>query len=46
MATSDLSVYDTKCFINLLGKASKMMKNAVYFVVGAFLIAKLFKTLF
>ena len=33
---------DTKFFIDLLGRAFKVMKNSVYFIVIAFLIAELF----
>ena len=37
------SVYDTKSFISLLGRAFKMMKNGIYFIAIAFLVAELFK---
>ena len=40
-----LSVYDTKFFISLLQRAFKMMKNGVYFIVIADLVAELFKIL-
>ena len=40
-----LSVYDMKYFISLLGRAFKVMKNGVYFIVIAFLVAELFKIL-
>ena len=39
------NVRDTKFFISLLGRAFKMMKNGVYFIVIAVLVAKLFKIL-
>ena len=32
-------------FINVLGRAFKVMKNGVYFIVIAFSVAKLFKIL-
>ena len=38
MVTSDLSVYDMEFFINVLGKAFKMMKNAVYLIAKAFFV--------
>ena len=34
-----------KYFISLLGRAFKVMKNGVYFIVIAFLVAELFKIL-
>ena len=37
------SVYDTKCFINLLGRAFKGMKNGIYIIVIALLVTELFK---
>ena len=40
-----LSVYEAKYFISLSGRAIKMMKNGVYFIVIAFLVAELFKIL-
>ena len=40
-----LSVYEAQYFISLLRRAIKMMKNGVYFVVIAFLVAELFKIL-
>ena len=39
------SAYDTKFFINLFERAFKMMKNGVYFIVIALLVAELFKNL-
>ena len=39
------SVYDTKFFISLLGRAFKVMKDSIYFIVIAFLVAELFKIL-
>ena len=36
---------DMKFFIDLLGRAFKVMKNGVYFIVIAFLVAELFKVL-
>ena len=38
-------MYDTKFFINVLGRAFKVMKNGVYFIVTAFSVAELFKIL-
>ena len=41
-------VYMTRFFffiINLLGRAFKVMKNGVYFIIIAFLVAELFKIL-
>ena len=38
-----MSVYDTKFFTNLLGRAFRAMKNGVYFIVIAVLVAELFK---
>ena len=40
-----ICVYDTKFFISLFERAFKMMKNGVYFIVIALLIAELFKIL-
>ena len=40
-----LSAYDTKFFISLVERAFKMMKNGVYFIVIALLVAELFKIL-
>ena len=40
-----LSVYDMKFFISLFQRAFKMMKNGVYFIVIAVLVAVLFKIL-
>ena len=40
---NSLSVYDANFFINLLGRAFREMKNGVYFIVIAVLVAKLFK---
>ena len=34
-----------KYFISLLGRAFKVIKNGVYFIVIAFLVAELFKIL-
>ena len=39
------SVYDTKFFISLLGRAFKVMKNGIYFNAIALLVAELFKIL-
>ena len=39
------SAYDTKFFISLFERAFKMMKNGVYFIVIALLVAELFKIL-
>ena len=38
VVTSDLSVYDMEFFINVLGNAFKMMKNAVYLIAKAFFV--------
>ena len=38
-----LKVYMTQFFINLLGRAFRAMKNGVYFIVIAVLVAELFK---
>ena len=43
IADSTQSVYDTKFFTNLLGRAFRAMKNGVYLVVVAVLVAELFK---
>ena len=42
-----LSVYDTEFYylIALLGGAFIMMKNGIYFIITAFLVAELFKIL-
>ena len=39
--------HDTKIFISLLGRAFKMMKNGIYFIliVFLFLVVELFKIL-
>ena len=37
--------YDTKFFISLFERAFKMMKNGVYLIVIALLVAELFKIL-
>ena len=42
---STLAKYDTKFFIYLLGRAFKVMKNGVYFIVIAFFVAELLKIL-
>ena len=39
------SAYDTKFFISLFERAFKMMKNGVYFIMIALLVAELFKIL-
>ena len=39
------SAYEAKFFIILFERAFKMMKNGVYFIVIALLVAKLFKIL-
>ena len=39
------SAYDTKFFISLFERSFKMMKNSVYFIVIALLVAELFKIL-
>ena len=39
------SAYDTKLVISLFERAFKMMKNGVYFIVIALLVAELFKIL-
>ena len=38
-------VYYTKFFVNVLGRAFKVMKNGVYFIIIAFSVAELFKIL-
>ena len=40
-----LSAYDTKFFISLFERAFKMMKNGIYFIRIALLVAELFKIL-
>ena len=40
-----LSAHDTKCFIILLERPFKMIKNGIYFTVIALSVAKLFKIL-
>ena len=42
---SSWSAYDTNFFISLFERAFKMMKNGVYFIVIALLVAELFKIL-
>ena len=39
------SAYDTKFFIGLFERAFKMMKNGVYFISIALLVAELFQVL-
>ena len=39
------SAYDTNLFISLFERAFKMMKNGVYSIVIALLVAELFKIL-
>ena len=39
-------VYDSKFVINLLGRALKMIRDGIYFIVIAFLVVQLFKILF
>ena len=39
------SAYEAKCFIMLFGRAFKMTKNGVYFIVMALFFAELFKIL-
>ena len=40
---NDKSAYGTNSFISLFGRALKMIKNGVYFIVIALLVAELFK---
>ena len=40
-----ICVYDTKLFISLFERAFKMMKNGVYFMAIALVVAVLFKVL-
>ena len=42
---NDQSAYETNFFISLFGRALKMIKNGVYFIVIALLVAELFKIL-
>ena len=39
------SAYEAKFFISLFERSFKMMKNGVYFIVMALLVAELFKIL-
>ena len=41
----EVSAYETKFFISLFERAFKVMKNGVYFIVIALLVAELFKIL-
>ena len=41
----EVSAYETKFFISLFERAFKVMKNGVYFIVIALLVAELLKIL-